>query len=195
MEQPLAETLRRLKAHSGEQDLNSRQLAAETAMPEDVVETLLRGEEPPATTVEERVCARIAALRSAHLDTTGKKPSDLVSEVHAALDISKEWVRKLLNGQKVPNVALLHGLADFFKVEGGEAFFTAPPADALNRVLEGRLAKYETPAPDPVQALMERYGVVATDLRSHGALTPEQLETLLAGVIKSVMPTEGEPPR
>ncbi|WP_108934597.1 hypothetical protein [Streptomyces ardesiacus] len=194
VEQSLAETLRRLKAHSGEKDLNSRQLATETAMPEDVVEALLRGEDPAASTVEDRVCGRIAALRGAHLASTGKRPSDLVSEVHTALGISKEWARRLLNGQKMPNVPLLHGLADFFKVEGGEAFFTAPPADALNRVLQNRLAKYETPATDPVQALMQKYGVVATDLRHHGTLTAEQLETLLAGVIKSVMPTEGETP-
>ncbi|MGV9254581.1 hypothetical protein [Streptomyces sp. NPDC003697] len=113
----------------------------------------------------------------------------------AALDISDVWARKLLNGQKMPNVPLLHGLAEFFKVEGGEAFFTATPAGSLNRVLQSRLEKYENPATDPVQALMQRYGVVAADMRHHGTLTPEQLETLLAGVIKSVMPTEGGTPQ
>ncbi|MEU9354960.1 hypothetical protein AB0D65_29195 [Streptomyces griseoloalbus] len=195
MEQPLAETLRRLRAHGGERDLNCRDLAGETALPEDVVEALLKGEEPPAASVEERVCARIRTLRDAHLERTGKRASDLVAEVVAALDISDVWARKLLNGQKLPNVPLLHSLAKFFKVEGGEAFFTDPPADALNRVLQSRLQKYEAPATDPVQALMQRYGVVAADLRHHSALTPEQLETLLAGVIKSVMPIEGDTPR
>lgn len=195
MEQPLEETLRRLRVHSGEQDLNPQQLAAETALPEGVVQALLRGEEPPETTVEERVCARIKTLRDAHLARTGKRPSDLVAEVVAALDISDVWARKLLNGQKLPNVPLLHSLAKFFDVAGGEAFFTDSPADALNRVLQDRLRAYEQPTPDPVQALMKKYGVVAADLRHHGSMTPEQLETLLAGVIRSVMPTEGDAPR
>ncbi|MFB7456907.1 hypothetical protein [Streptomyces sp. NPDC056188] len=40
------------------------------------------------------------------------------------------------------------------------------------------------------RALMKKYGVAATDMRHHGSLTAEQLETLLAGVIKSVMPPQ-----
>lgn len=197
MAYPLAETLRRLRAHVEERDLKAQELAAETALPVAVVQALLEGGDPPATTVEERVCSRIKMLSDARLDRNpGKRLGDLVSEVSARLDISDVWARKLLRGEKMPNVTLLHGIADFFGVEGGEAFFTASPDEALNRVLEQRLSTYETPTTDPVQALMEKYGVVGTDMRLHGtALTPEQLEALLAGVIKSVMPTQGDTSR
>ncbi|MFI8206685.1 hypothetical protein [Streptomyces sp. NPDC085937] len=195
----LAETLRRLRAHIGEQELNPEELADETALPVTVVRALLNGDDPGTTTVEERVCSRIKNLSDAHLHKYGKREGDLVAEVHTRLGISDVWARKLLRGEKVPNVTLLHGIADFFEVDGGEAFFTAPPAEALNRVLQLRLNRYETPEVDPVQVLMERYGVVGSDLRLHGAaLTNEQLEALLAGVIKSVMPTiqqQGDAPR
>ncbi|WP_344014757.1 hypothetical protein [Streptomyces thermospinosisporus] len=156
-----------------------------------MVRALLHGEEGPADTVEERVCERIRTLAEAHVVRTGRRPGDLVSEIAARLGISQVWARKLLKGEKLPNVPLLHGLADFFDVVGGEVFFTAPAADALNRTLLPLLEKYENPASDPVQALLRKYGVRATDLRSHGCLTPEQLETLLEGVIKSVLPPEG----
>lgn len=195
MEQPLAETLRRLRTHVGEEDLNPHDLAGDTALPVEVVKALLAGKQVPETSIEERVCARVKTLRDAWLVRTGKRPGDLVSEVVAATGMSDVWARKLLNGQKMPSVPLLVGLAKFFAVEGGQDFFTATPAGALDRVLQIRLEKYENPAADPVQALMQKYGVVATDMRHHGALTPEQLEMLLAGVIKSVMPTEGDTPR
>lgn len=197
MGQPLAETLRRLKEHLGEQELNSRELAGETALPEEVVQALLRGENPPAGEIDERVCERIVTLKDAHLERTGKRPGDLVSEVHERLEISKEWARRLLNGQKMPNVKLLVGLAEFFEVDGGQEFFTAKPADALNRVLQRRLEKFENHPPStrsPVEALLAEYGVVATDMRHHG-LTIEQLETVLVGVIKSVVPPKGDTPR
>lgn len=45
---------------------------------------------------------------------------------------------------------------------------------------------------------MDRYGVRATDLRRHGAMTPEQLDRLLEGVIRSAVPQaagEGDGPR
>lgn len=196
MELPLPETLRRLKAHTEEPDLNPQELAAETALPVHTVRALLRGETLPPDTVDQRVCLRVRTLADAYLVQNEKRTGDLVTAVAERLGISEVWARKLLKGEKVPSVTLLHGLVEFFAVEGGEAFFTAPPADALNRVLLNRLRKYETPVADPVQALMEKYGVVGTDLRLHGtALTPEQLEALLAGVIKSVMPTQGDTSR
>jgi hypothetical protein len=192
VEQPLAETLRRLRAHVGEEDLNCRELAADTALPEDVVQALLNGEEPPETTIEERVCTRIKTVRDAHLARTEKRPSDLVAELVAATGISDVWARKLLNGQKMPNVPLLVALAKFFAVEGGQDFFTLPPADALNRVLQSRLERYEDPASDPLQALLQEWGVRATDLRSHGNLTPQQVRALLENVVKSVLPPGGD---
>ncbi|MGW2496168.1 helix-turn-helix domain-containing protein [Streptomyces pseudogriseolus] len=195
MELPLPETLRRLRAHTEEPDLNPQELAAETALPVDTVRALLRGETLPPDTVDQRVCWRVKTLADAYLVQNEKRTGDLVAAVAERLGISEVWARKLLKGEKVPSVTFLRGLVDFFEVDGGEAFFTAPASEALNRVLQNRLRKYETPMADPVQVLMERYGVVAADLRHHGSMTPEQLETLLAGVIRSVMPTEGDAPR
>ncbi|WP_308404158.1 hypothetical protein [Streptomyces sp. ATCC 21386] len=195
MEQPLTETLRRLSAHRETESLNSRELAAQTALPENIVRELLRGGSPPPDTVQQRVCARIKALAEDYLSRTDKKLSDLVSEVADRLAVSEVWARKLLKGEKMPNVPLLHDFADFFDVEGGETFFTMSAEDSLNRVLQPILQKYENPASDPVQALMKKYGVVNADLRHAGSLTPEQLEVLLAGVIRSVLPSGGDSAR
>jgi hypothetical protein len=183
-----------LREHAGEQDLNTTELAASSALPKDTVCALLRGEDVPEAEVEERVCARVETLAKAYVARPGKRLPDLIVEVAKHLECSPEWARKLLKGEKTPSVKSLHGLVEFFGVEGGEAFFTAPPADALNRVLLPKLAKYEDPSSDPVQALMKKYGVVGADLRMHGrrAMTPAELEALLAGVIKSVMPSEGD---
>lgn len=196
MENSLPETLRRLREHAGDRDLNSQELAAKTAVPEVIVQALLRGEDPPVGKVEERVCSRIARLADDFVVRTGKRTSDLISEVAAELGISENWARLLLKGDKMPNVKLLHGLAAFFSVEGGEAFFTATPAEALNRVLLPVLDKYEDPSSDPVQALLRLHGVKATDLRHGGTVTPEALEVLLESVIKSVLPpVEGDAQR
>ncbi|CQR64608.1 hypothetical protein [Streptomyces leeuwenhoekii] len=188
MELPLPETLRRLRECPEGSDLSPKELARETALPERTVRALLNGRAAPFDTVEERVCARVRTLAEAYLVRTRERMGDLVSAVHRELGVSEVWARKILKGEKVPSVSLLHGLARFFRVEAGESFFTAPADAALNRVLLRRLRTIEEP--DPVQALMEKYGVVRTDLRSHCAMTPEQLEKLLAGVIRSVVPTK-----
>ncbi|MFH8934085.1 hypothetical protein [Streptomyces griseosporeus] len=195
MELSLHETLRRLRDHAAEQELNPQELADQTAMPVGTVLALLRGEELPPDTVDERVCSRIKVLADAHSARTQKRFGDLVSEVAGKLSISDVWARKLLRGEKTPNVTLLHGLVDFFKVDGGEAFFTASPADALNRALRKILERYEEPQQDPIDALMAKFGVKAMDLRHHGTMTKDQLEMLLEGVIKSVVPPEGDPRR
>jgi transcriptional regulator with XRE-family HTH domain len=195
VELPLHETLRRLRDHAAEQELAPQELADQTALPVGTVRALLRGEAPPPDTVDERVCSRIKVLADAHLARTRKRFADLVPEVAGKLSISDVWARKLLRGEKTPNVTLLHGLVEFFKVDGGEAFFTASPADALNRALLKILEKYEEPQQDPVDALMAKFGVKAMDLRHHGTMTKDQLEMLLEGVIKSVVPREGDPRR
>ncbi|MFE9312141.1 hypothetical protein ACFYM5_31570 [Streptomyces sp. NPDC006706] len=82
-------------------------------------------------------------------------------------------------------------LVKFFDLrDAKEAFFTDEAPDALDRAPLPTLDKYEHPEQDPVQALLKKYGVVATDMRHHGSPTAEQLETLLAGVIKSVLPPQ-----
>ncbi|WP_185124030.1 hypothetical protein [Streptomyces sp. TLI_185] len=37
---------------------------------------------------------------------------------------------------------------------------------------------------------MDRYGVKATDLPRHGMMTPEQLDRLMEGVIRSAVPQQ-----
>ncbi|MFK0143197.1 hypothetical protein [Streptomyces murinus] len=191
MELPLPETLQRLRTHAGDQALNAQELAAETALPEAVITLLLEGDTPPEDTVDERVCARVKALADAHVTNHRKRFSDLVREVQQRCNISDVWARRVLQGTKVPSVSLLHDLAAFFKVEGGESFFTAPPADALNRVLLTKLSAYEEPHSDPVRALMDRHGIVATDFRMHGRqMSNEQMEQVLADILRSILPPE-----
>ncbi|NEC25998.1 hypothetical protein G3I20_05300 [Streptomyces sp. SID8111] len=193
---PLSETLRRLDEvvqHKGLSPdlLNVPELAAGTALPESTVRTLLQGGSPPDESVNDRVRARIAALARAEMASTGKRMSDLAADISRQLGVSEYWARQICDGKKVPSVELLHGLVDYFGVDGGEAFFTAPAADALNHALLPLLRKLESPENDPVLALMDRYGVRSTDLRMHGSLTREQLERLLEGVLRSVVPPEG----
>ncbi|MFJ5777074.1 hypothetical protein [Streptomyces sp. NPDC093094] len=203
MEPPrqLEETLRRLDMLVDEQGLDRSELldtgklAARTALPERDVRALLAGECLPADSVNDRVRARIKALADANLARTGRKMAALAAEVAAQLGVSELWARRICDGSKVPNVELLHGIVDFFGVEDGEAFFTVPAATALDRALRRDLARLERPALDPVQALMTKYGVVAADLRRHGALSAQALERLLAGVIQSVMPPKEEADR
>ncbi|MFI1418189.1 hypothetical protein ACH4VX_09375 [Streptomyces sp. NPDC020731] len=171
--------------------LDVAELAARTALPAPTVRTLLRGGTPPADSVNDRVRARITALARADMAATGKRMSDLASDISQRLGVSGYWARQVCDGKKVPSVELLHGLVEYFGVEEGEAFFTASAADALNRALLPLLHKLEHPESDPVLALMDRYGVRSADLRVHGSLTREQLERLLEGVLRSVVPPEG----
>lgn len=74
------ETLERLNALIEERHLHRSKLispedlAARTALPEDVVTTLLQGGVLPADTVNDRVRARIKTLSDAHLARTGRRP-------------------------------------------------------------------------------------------------------------------------
>ncbi|MFD8174916.1 hypothetical protein [Streptomyces sp. NPDC059709] len=193
---PLSETLRRLDRVVQEKEvrttlLDAAELARRTALPVSTVRSLLQGGTPPDDSVNDRVRTRIAALAEAEMAATGKRMSDLASDISERLGVSGYWARQVCDGKKVPSVELLHGLVEYFGVEEGEAFFTAPAADALNRVLLPVLHGLEDPENDPVLALMDRYGVRSADLRAHGSLTREQLERLLEGVLRSVVPPDG----
>ncbi|MGW3267912.1 hypothetical protein [Streptomyces sp. NPDC001056] len=143
---PLPETLRRLDALIQQEGLDRseflspRRLAVRTALPESVVRTLLRGGQPPVETVNERVRSRIKALADDRLARTGQRMSDLAGGISRQLGVSAFWARQVCAGAKVPSVELLHGLVDFFGVEGGEAFFTAPASEALHRELLSMVA-------------------------------------------------------
>lgn len=193
---PLNETLRRLDRVVQEKEvrtklLDAAELARRTALPVSTVRSLLQGGTPPDDSVNDRVRTRIAALAEAEMAATGKRMSDLASDISERLGVSGYWARQVCDGTKVPSVELLHGLVEYFGVEEGEAFFTASAADALNRVLLPVLHGLEDPENDPVLALMDRYGVRSADLRAHGSLTREQLERLLEGVLRSVVPPDG----
>ncbi|MFE9611477.1 hypothetical protein [Streptomyces sp. NPDC006012] len=194
----LAETLWRLDEVIGERGLDRsdildpKVLAARTALPENAVRRLLSGVAPPADTVNERVCTRMKSLSDDYLARTGKRMSDLAAEVSGRLGISDVWARSVCDGRKTPNIELLHHLVGFFGVDGGESFFTAPADDALNRVLLPVLRQLENPEPDPVVALLDRYGVKGADLRLHGSVSRAQLERILEGVLRSVAPQEGD---
>ncbi|WP_229882440.1 hypothetical protein [Streptomyces alanosinicus] len=173
--------------------LDPKQLAVQTAQPETVVAHLLNGGAPPVDTVSERASARIKTLSNDYLARTGKRMSDLAAEVSLRSGVSEVWARQVCDGKKTPNIELLHHLVGFFGVDGGESFFTASADEALNRVLLSVLAKLDNPGTDPVGALLDRYGVKAADLRQHGSMTRQQLERVLEGVLRSVVPEEGEP--
>ncbi|MFI0806358.1 hypothetical protein [Streptomyces echinatus] len=138
---PLPMTLAGLEALLEERGMNPsqlldiRELAAKTALPEETVAILLEGRQIQADTVAARVSARIKVLADAYLARTGKPMSDLAGNISRQLGVSSFWARQVCSGDKVPSVEMLHGLVGFFGVEGGEAFFTAPAAEALNRVL------------------------------------------------------------
>ncbi|MFD5653033.1 hypothetical protein [Streptomyces sp. NPDC127039] len=193
---PLSETLRRLDRVVQEREgrskpLDAAELAVRAALPVSTVRSLLQGGVPPDDSVNDRVRTRIAALAEAEMAATGKRMSDLASDISERLGVSGYWARQVCDGKKVPSVELLHGLVEYFGVEEGEAFFTASAADALNRVLLPVLHGLEQPENDPVLALMDRYGVRSADLRANGSLTREQLERLLEGVLRSVVPPDG----
>ena len=190
---PLTETLERLETVIAQQGLDRAELldpavlATRTALPEATVRTLLDGGPPPAEEVNDRVRHRIHTLVRARLAATGRRMSDLAAEIHRLTGVSEMWARQVCDGKKVPNVEFLHHLVKFFRVDGAESFFTAPADEALNRALLPTLRRLET---DPLQPLMDKYGVKGSDLRMHGSMSRAQLERLLEGVLRSVLPED-----
>ncbi|MFD7283645.1 hypothetical protein ACFV80_43310 [Streptomyces sp. NPDC059862] len=166
--------------------LNPGELAAKTALPEGTVTSLLQGGQAPPDTVNERVRTRIKALADAYLARTGKPMSDLAGSISRQLGVSAFWARQVCTGEKVPSVELLHGLVGFFKVEGGEAFFTAEAPEALNRALLPLLAELEPPrgpeaAPEPLTAAWAGHDDVrGIALRRARDLPPERWHVLNA---------------
>ncbi|MFG3044175.1 hypothetical protein ACGFZR_04495 [Streptomyces sp. NPDC048241] len=187
---PLAESLVRLDALIGKHGLDRDEfldpddLARRTALPVETVRCLLAGGKPAEETVNDRVRARVSTLAAARLAATKRRMADLAAELHDELGVSEMWARSVCDGKKVPNVELLHALVRFFGVEG-EAFFTLPADETLSRELRKILGDIEN---DPVVALMDQYGVRSTDLRMHGSVPRRQLERLLEGVFRSVVP-------
>lgn len=194
----LPETLQRLDELIKERGLNRAEifnpqvLAAKTALPDAVISRLLKGRKPPTDSVNERVCARMKVVSAAYLARTGKRPSELAADIHAQLGISDVWARNVCEGKKTPNIDLLHHLAAYFGVQDGERFFTASADEALNRVLLPTLRQLEVPEADALTLLLRQYGVETAHLRQDGSMTRQQIERVLKGVLRSVLPQEGE---
>ncbi|MGV9248705.1 hypothetical protein [Streptomyces sp. NPDC003710] len=197
-------TLERLQALIHEQGsklsefLNYRTLAAQTALPEDTVRTLLQGGEPAVDTVNDRVRARIKALSDAYLTRTGKRMSDLAGSISQELGVSSFWARKVCSGEKVPSVELLHGLVSFFEVDGGEAFFTAPASEALNRALVPLLAALR-PTPERPEAAGDRLAGVLSkfdDVRGialrQARDLPEERWNVLSATLNALLELDDE---
>ncbi|WP_405949984.1 hypothetical protein OG588_29885 [Streptomyces prunicolor] len=194
----LPETLRRLDELITERGLKRadifdvQTLAAKTALPDTVIKRLVKGGKPTPDSVSDRVCARMKVVSAAYLADNGKRASDLAADLRDSLGISDVWARSVCEGKKMPNVDLLHHLAAYFRVEGGERFFTAPADEALNRVLLPTLRELEGSDTDPLSLLMREYGVESAHMRQDGDLTREQVERVLKGVLQSVLPQKGE---
>lgn len=194
---PLPVTLDRLQALIHEQGLevsqllDPRRLAARTALSEDTVRILLRGGEPTTDTVNERVRARIKALADAHMARTGKPMSDLAGRISEQLGVSAFWARKVCSGEKVPSVELLHGLVGFFGVEGGEAYFTAPASEALNRVLVPVLATLqptpEGPPADPVTEALSKFDDVRGIALRQARDLPQERWHVLSATLQALL--------
>ncbi|WP_031036177.1 hypothetical protein [Streptomyces sp. NRRL F-5650] len=201
MDIPLSATLRRLEMQIQERGLdravvlNAKELAGKTSLPVRTVRTLLQGKAVRAESFNDRVLARIKSFVAFHLAQTRKSETELIGEVMTALGLSRPWARSVIRGEKVPNASTLHELAVHFQLDGHETYFTSDAEAALNRELRKILLRFESPERDPIEALMEQYGVKATDMRMHGHATgitsKEQLAALLEGVFKSVLPPKG----
>ncbi|MGW0822575.1 hypothetical protein [Streptomyces sp. NPDC002845] len=196
----LSETLAHIEALIQEQNLqrsvllNVKELAAKTALPETTVSTLLKGGTPPADMVNDRVRARIRALAQADLTRTAdRRMSDLASAVSRQLGVSDYWARQVCEGKKVPSVELLHGLVDFFGVDGGEAFFTAPAPEALNRVLQPIVAAQQSvperpeAATDPLAETLEQFDDVRGAALRQARKLPEERWKVLNATLKALL--------
>ncbi|UXY24916.1 hypothetical protein N8I84_41455 (plasmid) [Streptomyces cynarae] len=196
----LQETLARLDALIAERGLSREEtldpvaLARSTALSEETVRALLNGESVPEEDIDQRVVKRVRALFLARLVETGKSRTRLCNEAAAQMEISGEWARLLLNGEKVPNVKLLAGLEEFFGVEPGS--FQCTAVDALSRVLRPILSGLEVDSEtsaDPMTDLMDRFNIVSMARRGKPA-TPHQA-AMMAQFIVAVLESGPEEDR
>ncbi|WP_435191255.1 hypothetical protein [Streptomyces sp. bgisy126] len=122
-------------------------LSFASGLPAEDVEALLRGEQVPApqpsrgvaVELEDRhrqVVDRILFLRKTRLKVfpDGTRRVYSLAEIAAGAGTSAQWLDKMIKAGKAPNLDHAAGIADFFgeKIE----FLVAPPAEALERVLQ-----------------------------------------------------------
>ncbi|MFJ5265296.1 hypothetical protein ACIQAC_33000 [Streptomyces sp. NPDC088387] len=131
---------------------------------------------------------------------TNKPMSELATGISQQLGVSTFWARQVCTGEKVPSVAFLHGLVGFFgKSQYGEAFFTAPAADALDRALQPVLATLEPAAANQTRAGeaaatagTEHDDVRGIALRQARNLPPERWKVLNATLTALLLLDDGE---
>ncbi|MEU2157321.1 hypothetical protein ABZ532_20275 [Streptomyces sp. NPDC019396] len=122
-------------------------LSFASGLPAEDVEALLRGEQVPApqpsrggvVDLEDRhrqVVDRILFLRKTRLKAfpDGTRRVYSLAEIAAGAGTSAQWLDKMIKAGKAPNLDHAAGIAEFFgeKIE----FLVAPPAEALDRVLQ-----------------------------------------------------------
>ncbi|MGW9372989.1 hypothetical protein ACWGVR_23550 [Streptomyces xanthophaeus] len=121
-------------------------LSYESGLPAEEVRALLRGEVLPPDVpggqpdpVEARhrqVGDRILFLRMTRLKSSpdGQRRAHSLAEIAAGAGTSAQWLDKMIRTGRVPNLDHAAGIAGFF----GESieFLVAPPAEALERVLQ-----------------------------------------------------------
>lgn len=194
---PLPDTLDRLDrllaetSASRDEELRIDDLAFRTALPEATVRTLLNRETVPEDTVEERVCARIAAIGAAYITVTGKRAADVRREVAVAMGRSTEWARQLLAGQSVPNLSNFVALRSYFdeglRLDLDAEFFTAPAEEALSRALQPIVQRLG--GHDPLEAALAEMKVRSIDHRAKD-MSSRQREALAEFIRAVVAPGE-----
>jgi hypothetical protein len=176
-----------------DKELDVDDLAFRTALPKSTVQALLNREPAPQDELEQRVCARIAAVGTAYLDTTGKRAADVRREIAAAVGRSPEWARLLLAGQSMPTVPNFVAVREYLQrglpFEIDEKFFTAPADEALSRALQPVVERLG--GHDPLEAVLAELQVRSVDHRAADMSTRQRVA--LAEFIRAVVtPDEAE---
>ncbi|MER6678432.1 hypothetical protein [Streptomyces sp. NPDC000983] len=196
MDPELHETLERLHRRIEEQRLGSTHLlnpatlARTTALPQATVEALLRGETPEPEHLDQQIRFRVKARTRTNLAADAQTLTHLANQVHRHLGITRRRARSILNGERTPEYDALPRLAEILRTEGGAEFFTAPPAQVLNRALLAELDQSKTPA--TIEDVMRQHGVLHTDLRLHGTMEPDQFAQFIGRIVESLNPPTGE---
>ncbi|MCC0097666.1 hypothetical protein K7B10_23365 [Streptomyces flavotricini] len=122
-------------------------LSYASGLPAEQVNALLQGEPVPVTgpgqaddPVEARhrqVVERILFLRRTRMKASpdGQRRSYSLAEIAAGAGTSAQWLDKMIKTGKAPNLDHAAGIAGFF--DESIEFLVAPPAEALDRVLQG----------------------------------------------------------
>lgn len=116
----------------GREAIDSDKLSFETGIPVDRVAELLDGAESEPESLNETFRQRLNFLRETRRKPDGKRFT--LDEIGQGAGISKAQAGFLLNGQRMPGLAIVSALENFFHVEPG--FFSATERQSLCRALQ-----------------------------------------------------------